>query len=107
MLRGLMTLCPANDALGDKALQIAQSLIACESVTPEDAGALEVLISALKPARFTFWRLNFKDEDTPPVDNLYAGFGDGPPHTCFLGHVDVVPPGDSALWRHPPFAGEI
>ena len=94
-------------ALGDKALQIAQDLIACESVTPEDAGALDVLIGALKPARFTFWRLNFKDEDTPPVDNLYARFGEGPPHLCFAGHVDVVPPGDSALWRHPPFAAEI
>jgi len=94
-------------ALGDKALQIAQDLIACESVTPEDAGALDVLIGALKPARFTFWRLNFKDEDTPPVDNLYARFGDDPPHLCFAGHVDVVPPGDSALWRHPPFAAEI
>jgi succinyl-diaminopimelate desuccinylase len=94
-------------ALGDKALQIAQDLIACESVTPEDAGALDVLIGALKPARFTFWRLNFKDEDTPPVDNLYARFGEGPPHLCFAGHVDVVPPGDAALWRHPPFAAEI
>jgi succinyl-diaminopimelate desuccinylase len=93
-------------ALGDKALQIAQSLIRCESVTPEDAGALEVLIGALKPARFTFWRLNFKDEDTLPVDNLFARFGDGPPHLCFAGHVDVVPPGDSA-WHHPPFAAEI
>ena len=91
----------------DEALQIAQDLIACESVTPEDAGALDVLIGALKPARFTFWRLNFKDEDTPPVDNLYARFGDGPPHLCFAGHVDVVPPGDSALWHHPPFAAEI
>jgi succinyl-diaminopimelate desuccinylase len=76
-------------------------------VTPEDAGALDVLIGALKPARFTFWRLNFKDEDTPPVDNLYARFGEGPPHLCFAGHVDVVPPGDPALWRHPPFAAEI
>ncbi|HKQ54876.1 MAG TPA: succinyl-diaminopimelate desuccinylase [Methyloceanibacter sp.] len=94
-------------ALGDKALQIAQELIACQSVTPEDAGALDVLIGALKPARFTFWRLNFKDEDTPPVDNLYARFGEGPPHLCFAGHVDVVPPGDPALWRHPPFAAEI
>ncbi len=93
--------------LGDKAVQLAQSLIRCESVTPADAGALDVLVSALKPARATFWRLNFKDEDTPPVDNLYARIGEGPPHLCFAGHVDVVPPGDSALWSHPPFAAEI
>ena len=94
-------------ALGDKAVQLAQSLIRCESVTPADAGALEVLIQALKPARFTFWRLNFKEEGTPPVDNLYARIGDGPPHLCFAGHVDVVPPGDGKLWSHPPFAAEI
>jgi succinyl-diaminopimelate desuccinylase len=94
-------------ALGDKAVQLAQSLIRCESVTPADAGALDVLIGALKPARFTFWRLNFKDENTPPVDNLYARVGEGPPHLCFAGHVDVVPPGDFALWSHPPFTAEI
>jgi len=94
-------------ALGDKAVQLAQSLIRCESITPEDAGALDVLIQTLKPARFTFWRLNFKEEGTPPVDNLYARIGDGPPHLCFAGHVDVVPPGDAKLWSHPPFAAEI
>ncbi len=94
-------------ALGDKAVQLTQSLIRCESVTPVDAGALDVLIQALKPARFTVWRLNFKDEDTPPVDNLYARVGEGPPHLCFAGHVDVVPPGETKLWTHPPFAAEI
>lgn len=94
-------------ALGDKALQLAQSLIRCESVTPADAGALDIVIQALKPARFTFWRLSFKDEGTPPVDNLYARVGEGPPNLCFAGHVDVVPPGDAALWTHPPFAAEI
>jgi succinyl-diaminopimelate desuccinylase len=94
-------------ALGDKAVQLAQSLIRCESITPEDAGALDVLIQTLKPARFAFWRLNFKEEGTPPVDNLYARIGDGPPHLCFAGHVDVVPPGDAKLWSHPPFAAEI
>jgi succinyl-diaminopimelate desuccinylase len=94
-------------ALGDKALQLAQGLIRCESVTPTDAGALDVLIEAVKPARFTFWRLNFKDDGTPPVDNLYARIGDGPPNLCFAGHVDVVPPGDASQWTHPPFAAEV
>jgi succinyl-diaminopimelate desuccinylase len=94
-------------ALGDKAVQLAQSLIRCESITPEDAGALDVLIQTLKPARFAFWRLNFKEEGTPPVDNLFARIGDGPPHLCFAGHVDVVPPGDAKLWSHSPFAAEI
>ncbi len=94
-------------ALGDKAVQLAQSLIRCESVTPEDAGVLDVLAQALKPARFTCERLTFTEQGSPPVDNLFARIGDGPPHLCFAGHVDVVPPGDAKLWSHPPFAAEI
>jgi succinyl-diaminopimelate desuccinylase len=93
--------------LGDKAVAIAQGLIRCESVTPADAGALDALVDALRPARFAIERLTFKDEGSPPIDNLFARIGDGPPHLCFAGHTDVVPPGDAKLWTHPPFAAEI
>jgi succinyl-diaminopimelate desuccinylase len=93
--------------LGDKAVALAQGLIRCPSVTPVDAGALDVLVQALKPARFACERLTFTQEGTPPVDNLFARVGEGPPHLCFAGHSDVVPPGDAKLWRHPPFAAEI
>jgi succinyl-diaminopimelate desuccinylase len=93
--------------LGDKAVAIAQGLIRCESVTPADAGALEALTDALRPARFAIERLTFKDEGSAPIDNLFARIGDGPPHLCFAGHTDVVPPGDAKLWTHPPFAAEI
>ncbi|HEY6670730.1 MAG TPA: M20/M25/M40 family metallo-hydrolase, partial [Methyloceanibacter sp.] len=93
--------------IGDKAVAIAQGLIRCESVTPVDAGALDALTDALRPARFAIERLTFKDEGSPPIDNLFARIGDGPPHLCFAGHTDVVPPGDAKLWTHPPFAAEI
>jgi len=93
--------------LGDKAVAIAQGLIRCESVTPADAGALDALVDALRPARFAIERMTFKDEGSPPIDNLFARIGDGPPHLCFAGHTDVVPPGDAKLWTHPPFAAEI
>jgi succinyl-diaminopimelate desuccinylase len=93
--------------LGDKAVAIAQDLIRCESVTPKDGGVLDALVDALRPARFAVERLTFKDEGSPPVDNLFARIGDGPPHLCFAGHTDVVPPGDAKLWTHPPFAAEI
>jgi len=89
--------------LGDKALALAQNLIRCESVTPRDGGAIEVLIQTLKPGRFLCERLRF-GEGAEAVDNLYARIGEGPPHLCFAGHTDVVPPGDLKLWRHPPFA---
>src|SRR5262249_60049144 len=42
-----------------------------------------------------------------PVENLFARIGRGPPNLAFAGHTDVVPPGEEALWTHPPFAGEI
>jgi succinyl-diaminopimelate desuccinylase len=93
--------------IGDKAVAIAQSLIRCQSVTPADAGALDALAEALKPARFAVERLTFNDHGSPGIDNLFARIGDGPPHLCFAGHTDVVPPGDVKLWSHPPFAAEI
>jgi len=93
--------------LGDKAVQLAQSLIRCPSVTPLDAGALDALSRTLKPGRFACERLTFTENGTEPIDNLFARIGDGPPHLCFAGHTDVVPPGDEKQWKHPPFAAEI
>jgi succinyl-diaminopimelate desuccinylase len=44
-----------------------------------------------------------------PVDNLHVEWGDPsePGGLCFLGHTDVVPPGDLAAWRHDPFSGVV
>lgn len=93
--------------LGDRAVALAQTLIRCPSVTPRDAGALDALANALKPARFVCERLSFTGDGSEPVDNLFARVGEGPPHLCFAGHTDVVPPGDETAWKHPPFAAEI
>ena len=90
-----------------QAILHAQELIRCRSVTPEEAGALRYLEGELSAAGFTCHRLPFSAPGTPDVDNLYARIGTGSPHICFAGHADVVPPGDEAAWRHPPFAGEI
>ncbi|HSM19299.1 MAG TPA: succinyl-diaminopimelate desuccinylase [Hyphomicrobiales bacterium] len=83
-------------------LRLLQSLIRCPSVTPAEAGALSCLEAVLRPTGFDCHRLVFAE-----VDNLFARFGTGRPHFCFAGHADVVPPGDDALWSHPPFAAEI
>jgi succinyl-diaminopimelate desuccinylase len=88
-------------------VSLAQSLIRCPSVTPEDAGAIGVLEDALKPLGFTCHRLRFEQAGTAPVENLYARIGTAGPNFCFAGHTDVVPPGDRALWRADPFAAEI
>jgi succinyl-diaminopimelate desuccinylase len=86
---------------------LAQSLIRCPSVTPEDNGALDVVAAALTHLGFACHRLRFEEPDTAPVDNLYARLGDGEPNLAFAGHTDVVPPGDLGAWRVPPFAGEV
>lgn len=81
-------------------LPLAQALIRCASVTPEDAGAQAVLASALEPLGFNVTRLRFGK-----IENLFARAGSGAPHICFAGHTDVVPPG-SGVWSTDPFAGE-
>ena len=86
---------------------LAQALIRCPSVTPVDAGALDVLSETLQRLGFACHRLRFEDAGSAPVDNLYARIGAAPPHFCFAGHTDVVPPGASAAWSVDPFAGTI
>jgi succinyl-diaminopimelate desuccinylase len=88
-------------------IALARDLIARPSVTPEDAGALDVLEDALKALGFATWRLPFSAPGTPDIDNLYARLGEGGPHLCFAGHTDVVPVGDAAAWSVDPFGGEI
>ena len=82
------------------ALPLAQALIRRPSVTPADAGALDVLEAVLKELGFTTHRLPFGD-----IDNLYARAGTAAPHFCFAGHTDVVPVGEG--WQQDPFAAEV
>jgi succinyl-diaminopimelate desuccinylase len=86
---------------------IARDLVRCRSVTPEDGGALGYLQGVLAKAGFTVHRMTFAEPGTAPIENLYARIGSEKPNLVFAGHTDVVPPGDEAAWRHPPFAGEV
>lgn len=88
-------------------VQIAQALLRCPSVTPEEGGALALLESLLRPAGFVCHRLRMSEPGTPDVENLYARFGTTGPNICFAGHTDVVPVGETALWTHMPFAADI
>ena len=91
-------------------VSLSQALIRCPSITPVDAGALDVLQTYLESVGFSVHRKVFEEEGTDPVDNLYARIGplsEGSRNLCFAGHTDVVPPGDESAWTHPPFAAEI
>ena len=88
-------------------VNFASELLRCPSVTPADAGALDLLEKVLTDIGFTCTRLPFQEPDTARVDNLYARIGDTAPHICFAGHTDVVPVGATDSWQKDPFSGEI
>jgi succinyl-diaminopimelate desuccinylase len=88
-------------------LALAAELLRCPSVTPAEGGALAVLERVLKAAGFAVHRLTFAEAGSAPIENLYARIGSASPHIAFAGHTDVVPPGDEATWRHPPFAAAV
>ncbi|MDR3326387.1 MAG: succinyl-diaminopimelate desuccinylase [Rhodospirillaceae bacterium] len=87
-------------------LILAQNLIRCRSVTPENNGVLEILEEALITLGFQCNRLNFgADFGRSSIANLYARRGLGKPNFCFAGHTDVVPEGDG--WTVPAFEGRV
>ncbi|WP_163372532.1 succinyl-diaminopimelate desuccinylase [Endozoicomonas acroporae] len=85
-----------------KTLQLAMDLISRASVTPEDAGCQELMISRLEPLGFKVERLRFSE-----VDNIWLRRGDQSPVLAFAGHTDVVPAGPKGQWDNPPFQPAI
>jgi len=88
-------------------LDLAKALIRRPSVTPEDAGAIDVLRAYLEGLGFECHPLVFSEPGTEPVRNLYARIGTARPNFCFAGHTDVVPPGPSDAWSTDPFEPQI
>ena len=83
-------------------VDLTAALVRCPSVTPEEGGAIRLLERMLAAAGFRTRRA-----DRNGIANLYARWGTAGPVLGFNGHTDVVPPGDPAAWRHPPFAATI
>ena len=92
---------PDQDMSDIDPVQLTAELIRCPSVTPAEAGAIGLLEGVLANAGFRCTRIS-----RGGVENLHARWGICDPVFAFNGHVDVVPPGDEALWTRPPFAGE-
>ncbi len=83
-------------------IELAKALIRRPSVTPADAGAMDVLQAALEDLGFACRRLRFGE-----IENIYARRGTRGPNFCFGGHTDVVPVGDAQAWSRGPFAAEV
>lgn len=88
-------------------LEFSIALISRPSITPVDAGAINLLVDTLTPLGFTCDTQTFSEDGTPPVKNLYARLGKEGKNLCFAGHTDVVPVGDEAAWRINPFKPEV
>ncbi|MBU1324721.1 MAG: succinyl-diaminopimelate desuccinylase [Alphaproteobacteria bacterium] len=83
-------------------VQLTRDLIRRPSVTPVDAGAMDVLHGLLEGLGFTVRRMAFEG-----IENLYARRGTAGPNLCFAGHTDVVPTGAPEAWSADPFEAEL
>ena len=79
-------------------LKLAKELMRRPSVTPIDAGVINLLAKNLKSLGFKCQKINFKN-----IKNLYAKPGKSSPNFCYAGHTDVVPPGNINEWSVNPF----
>ena len=86
----------------DATLALTRELIARQSVTPDDAGCQDAMVSRLKQAGFSVDAMRFGE-----VDNFWATHGTSGPLLVFAGHTDVVPPGEEASWDSDPFEATV
>jgi succinyl-diaminopimelate desuccinylase len=92
----------ALDPVALDPVALTQALIRRPSVTPADAGAMDVVEQALAGLGFDCRRMKFGE-----IENLYARHGLQGPNLCFAGHTDVVPVGEAAAWSVDPFEARI
>ena len=84
-------------------LRLAEQLISRPSVTPNDAGCMDILVDALRPLGFDCEFIDSGPEDFR-VRNLWAKRpGRSGQTLAFAGHTDVVPTGPLAQWSSDPF----
>ncbi|WP_295854866.1 succinyl-diaminopimelate desuccinylase [uncultured Xylophilus sp.] len=100
-----------------RTLRLTEELISRPSVTPDDAGCLDILVRRLEPLGFVCERIDSGPDDFR-VSNLWAKRAAAPAVPTqaatdsiakpkllvFAGHTDVVPTGPLDRWTSPPFA---
>jgi succinyl-diaminopimelate desuccinylase len=84
------------------AVNLTKELIRAPSVTPADAGAMDIVEKTLTGLGFACRRMKFGE-----IENLYARYGAASPNLCFAGHTDVVPVGDAAAWSQGAFDAAV
>jgi succinyl-diaminopimelate desuccinylase len=91
------------------ALRLTEELISRESITPLDAGCMDILAARLQPLGFVAHWLEFGEGDSDVnarVRNVWLKrLGSSPQAKTIVlaGHTDVVPTGPLDQWTTPPF----
>lgn len=90
-------------------IKLTQQLINQPSITPNDCACQQIIAQYLKKINFSIEYMNHND-----TRNLWAyhtGFKNQTSEhyntLLFLGHTDVVSPGNIKNWDFPPFSGKI
>ena len=74
-------------------VSLCMELVSKPSVTPKDEGCQQLIATKLRDSGFHIENLSHID-----TTNMYATHGSGGPIFCFLGHTDVVSPGELSAW---------
>lgn len=87
----------------DALTKLTIQLIKQPSTNLKNHGCQNIIIKFLKKLHFTIELMNFED-----TINIWAYQGNQKNKTLlFVGHTDVVPPGNLQNWNYPPFSGLI
>jgi len=77
---------------------LLEDLISFESVTPDASDCQKYIDQYLSKSNFKTEYKKFDD-----VQNMISTYGSGTPCLAFIGHTDVVPPGNINTWDSKPF----
>ena len=79
-------------------LDLLSDLVKFESVTPDKSECQKYIANYLANLGFETEYIRYGD-----VSNMIATFGAEEPCLVFIGHTDVVPPGDLSQWKYNPY----
>ena len=106
---------------GEALVAAVQELVAIPSWDGNETPAQEIMARWMRDAGLDvdLWEIDLRELERHPaycaeiqrsrplgLVGTLPGAGGGP-SLILNGHVDVVPPGDPALWRHPPFQAVV